>query len=589
MAFRRQSDGLSLIYARQPSIRHRVITKNRSAINPYGEGRAEYNEDVMFRHRSAVQYWTSAILRLLTIIVVMAVSACGGGGETTSITASATPSSYALVVNVAGSGTVTSSPGGISCGSDCSDTYASGTSVTLTATAASGYVFSGWSASGVTCPTTAACTIPMTAARNVTATFTANTYALAVSVTGSGTVTSSPSGINCGSDCSENYASGASVTLTAAPASGYAFSGWSGSGIACSGTGSCTVSMTAARSVVATFSPVAASSYVLQVNLSGSGSVTSSPAGISCGSDCSETYTSGTSVTLTATPASGYIFSSWSGGGCSGAGSCAVSMTATRTVNATFVPSTYALTVNITGSGTVTSAPSGISCGSDCSENYTNGASVVLTAAAASGYSFSGWSGSGISCAGTGTCTVTMSAARSVTATFSALPTYALTTSVTGSGSIVSSPSGISCGSDCTENYTSGTSVALTATAASGYSFSAWGGAGSGSGSCTVSMTAARSVTATFTLNSGGTPTATYELTWDAVTDPLVTGYTLYYSTSPIGSGSVTTVNVGNVTSYTFNPAAAGMTIGNTAYFGVAATSSGATSPMSDVASIIIE
>jgi hypothetical protein len=63
-------------------------------------------------------------------------------------------------------------------------------------------------------------------------------------------VTSSPAGISCGSDCSESYTSGTSVTLTAAAAGGSTFAGWSG---ACSGTGTCVLSMTAARSVTATF------------------------------------------------------------------------------------------------------------------------------------------------------------------------------------------------------------------------------------------------------------------------------------------------------------------------------------------------
>jgi hypothetical protein len=67
---------------------------------------------------------------------------------------------------------------------------------------------------------------------------------------GSGTVTSVPAGISCGSDCSEAYASGTSVTLTAAPAAGSTFAGWSG---ACTGTGSCVVTMSAARAVTATF------------------------------------------------------------------------------------------------------------------------------------------------------------------------------------------------------------------------------------------------------------------------------------------------------------------------------------------------
>jgi beta-xylosidase len=68
--------------------------------------------------------------------------------------------------------------------------------------------------------------------------------------TGSGTVTSNPTGINCGSTCSASYASGTAVSLTAAAASGATFAGWSG---ACTGTGSCVVTMTAARSVTATF------------------------------------------------------------------------------------------------------------------------------------------------------------------------------------------------------------------------------------------------------------------------------------------------------------------------------------------------
>jgi endo-1,4-beta-xylanase len=83
---------------------------------------------------------------------------------------------------------------------------------------------------------------------------------------GSGTVTSSPSGINCGSTCSASFASGATVTLTAGPASGSTFGGWSGS---CSGTGTCTVSMTAARSVTATFNSTVVGGAV-SINAGGS-------------------------------------------------------------------------------------------------------------------------------------------------------------------------------------------------------------------------------------------------------------------------------------------------------------------------------
>ena len=79
-----------------------------------------------------------------------------------------------------------------------------------------------------------------------------NTLSVTRSGSGSGTVTSSPSGINCGTDCSEIYTSDTSVTLTATPASGSYFFGWGG---ACTGTGSCVATMSAAKNVTATFKP----------------------------------------------------------------------------------------------------------------------------------------------------------------------------------------------------------------------------------------------------------------------------------------------------------------------------------------------
>jgi len=489
---------------------------------------------------------------------------------------------YALTIAVTGAGAVTSAPGGINCGSDCSENYVTGTVVTLNAAPATGYNFVGWSGSGITCPGTGACTVPMTAARSVAATFSpaaASTFLLQVNRSGSGNVTSTPAGINCGADCSESYNSGASVTLSAAPAAGFAFDGWSGGG--CSGTGPCTVSMTAARTTTATFSAL---SFGLSVNVTGSGTVTSAPAGISCGADCSESYNSGTSVTLTAAPASGNSFTGWSGGGCSGTGACTVSMTAARSVTAAFAPSVFGLTVSVTGSGTVTSAPGGISCGADCSENYNSGTAVTLTATPASGYVFSGWSGG--ACSGTGTCNVTMTAARNVSAVF-AQNTFALTVTRAGSGTVTSAPAGINCGADCSESYNSGTSVTLTAAPASGSTFSGWSGAcaGAGTGSCTVSMTAARSATATFT----ATAAATYTLSWDAVVDARVTGYKLYYSTTPFtGGGSPNAVSVGNVTSYVFDPQTAGISPGATVYFAVAATGNGTESALSNAVNALI-
>ena len=81
-------------------------------------------------------------------------------------------------------------------------------------------------------------------------------------------------------------------------------------------------------------------------------------------------------------------------------------------------PVTYALTVAAVGSGTgtVTSAPAGINCPGDCTESYSGGTGVTLTAAPGADSTFAGWSGGG--CSGTAQCTVTMSAITSVTATF---------------------------------------------------------------------------------------------------------------------------------------------------------------------------
>ncbi len=70
---------------------------------------------------------------------------------------------------------------------------------------------------------------------------------------------------------------------------------------------------------------------------SGTGKVTSVPAGISCGGSCSHSYAPGTIVTLTATRARGSKFAGWSAGSCAGTGTCKVKMSANQTVGAKFV------------------------------------------------------------------------------------------------------------------------------------------------------------------------------------------------------------------------------------------------------------
>jgi hypothetical protein len=161
-----------------------------------------------------------------------------------------------LSVSVAGngSGTVTSTPPGIACGSDCTEIYDLVTGVTLTAVPEGNAVFAGWS--GACTGTSTNCTLTMDRSRSVTATFAAGPQQLSVTIEGggSGTVTSVPDGINCTvGTCTATYPLGTPVTLTATPDPGSTFGGW----IGCTDLGtdplSCPVTMSGPKSVTATF------------------------------------------------------------------------------------------------------------------------------------------------------------------------------------------------------------------------------------------------------------------------------------------------------------------------------------------------
>jgi uncharacterized repeat protein (TIGR02543 family) len=154
-----------------------------------------------------------------------------------------------------------------------------------------------------------------------------NTFTISVSKSGTGTGIVSGTGINCGTDCSESYAtsSNTSITLTATPSAGSVFAGWSG---ACTGTNTtCTVSMTSDKSVTATFTQIPVTTYTLTTSTTGTG------AGTITGN--TSPYTSGTTATLTATPSADSVFAGWSGA-CTGTGSCVVTMDGNKTVTATF-------------------------------------------------------------------------------------------------------------------------------------------------------------------------------------------------------------------------------------------------------------
>ena len=165
---------------------------------------------------------------------------------------------------------------------------------------------------------------------------TGDTYSLAVSKmgTGTGTVTSSPVGIDCGPKCSEYFSEDLTVTLTATPDTGFIFDGWSGD---CTGPDpTCDVTMDQARNVIASFNLVPPNSYALNVSLEGTGDGTVAGNGIDCGSDCVEIYPEGTQVTLVASAQSSSTFVGWGGACTNAAGNCVITMNASKSVTATF-------------------------------------------------------------------------------------------------------------------------------------------------------------------------------------------------------------------------------------------------------------
>ncbi len=180
--------------------------------------------------------------------------------------------------------------------------------------------------------------------------------ALSVTVTGAGTVTSSPAGINCPTTCSAVFAGNGQITLTAVPSAGSVFAGWGGD--VCEGTGSCTFTITAATSVTANFNVSPNFGLTVSEAGTGTGTVTSTPSGISCPTTCSANFASGTQVTLTAAASEGSTFAGWSGGGCSGTGTCVVTVTAATAVTASF-NSSSPVTIGIGqgSSSTVTTTP----------------------------------------------------------------------------------------------------------------------------------------------------------------------------------------------------------------------------------------
>jgi hypothetical protein len=332
-----------------------------------------------------------------------------------------------------------------------------------------------------------------------------NHFPLAVTEegTGEGTVTSAPAAINCGSECEAEFAEGEEVELSQSAETGSEFIEWGG---ACSGTGSCEVTMSEAKEVKATFDlEPEPEEFALEISTAGTGEgeveceVESGPQ-----EPCAAEYPEGTEVALVPEAETGSEFSGWSED-CTGTGACELTMDEAHSVTAGFdlepTPE-FELEVNIAGTGEgevsceVESGPQ-----EPCEAEYPEGTEVALVPEAETGSEFVQWSED---CTGTGACELTMDEDHSVTATFDEEEepepeefNLTIVRAGTGSGSVTCNAGA------CASSYEEGTEVTLAASAASGSAFSGFSGGGcSGAAPCTVTINADTTVTATFTANA---------------------------------------------------------------------------------------
>ncbi len=402
--------------------------------------------------------------------------------------------------------------------------FTSGTSITVTATPAAGYSFVNWTEGGTQVSSSASYTFTVSANRTLVANFSLNSYTIGLSALppAGGSVTGG--GI---------FTSGTSITVTATPAAGYSFVNWTEGGTQVSSSASYTFTVSANRTLVANFS---LNSYTIGLSAlpPAGGSVTGG--GI---------FTSGTSITVTATPAAGYSFVNWTEGGTqvSSSASYTFTVSANRTLVANFSLNSYTIGLSALppAGGSVTGG--GI---------FTSGTSITVTATPAAGYSFVNWTEGGTQVSSSASYTFTVSANRTLVANFS-LNTYTVTTSSSPAGGGTTSGGG---------SFNSGTSVTVTATANTGYTFVNWTEgvtSVSTSASYTFTITANRTLVAnfnpiTYTITTSSSPTdggttnggGTYNYGASAtVTATPATGYQFVNWTQ---AGSAVSINA----SYTF-------------------------------------
>ena len=436
--------------------------------------------------------WLLWVIQFLLAVVLM----------TGPITVTAANFNLTVQKTGAGTGLVTSNDTGINCGTTCVATYPSGTLVTLNAFPPEFMAFTSW---GGSCTGSAnSCQVTMDTAKTVTANF-EPLFALTLTKTTLGGVDSDPAGIECDTGCksqSVDFLKGTVVRLIAQLSTGILFKGWGG---ACSGTGSCSVTMNSAINVSATF-VTSRTLTVTNLNPPG-GAITSFPAGINCGITCIQDFEANSTVVLTATPLTGFTFAGWAGDCTGAATTCNVLMSGAKAVSANFkanqtivfgpVPSP---SIFVDGTGAVSATGGG------------SGNPVTFSSTTVGICTTGGTNGSTVAGKVVGKCEIAADQAGSdffnpapqVKQSFDIIPGITITVNNLNqaAGKVTSTPSGINCGlgfTDCIKKFGLGSGISLAPTVGGSNAFTGWSGPCHGiSATCQVTADKDKTVLANF-------------------------------------------------------------------------------------------
>ena len=336
---------------------------------------------------------------------------------------------YWLTLTTNGLGSVTLDPPG--------GAYLINTMVTITETPSPGWGFAGWSGDLNGAARTVAITMDQN--KNIQANFyQIPLYELTLVTNGNGSVSVDPA--------AGSYLSNTVVTLTATPAAGWGFSGWSGDGAGIST--NILVTMDRNKTVQANFYQIPI--YTLTLITNGSGSITVTPPG--------GAYLSNTVVTLSTTAAPEWFFNGWSGDAAGFDTNLVVVMNTNRTILAAFeqVPK-YSVLATTPGGGSISLSPA--------NGPYLSNTLVSITATASNGWTFLSWTGDRTST--NPVLNVAMISSLSVQAVF-ATPVTNFFCTPTGAGTIVHNP--------VQALYPYGSAIQLTAVPISTNYFRLWGG-----------------------------------------------------------------------------------------------------------------